>query len=128
MVGADLRTCCSQKNTSLIGVQSKNHQNLSTKFNTYSEGTDAMMNIYLVQDSEKHWVRAEGREDALLVLSKLWEVPLTEMEASVICLPGDHVLTINVSQPLQKKSMAIKKTCTEWAADGGEGLIASTVS
>lgn len=85
--------------------------------------TPMPMHVFLIEDSERHWVVAEDEEDAMKVLIQTMGEP--EEEKTVTRMDDSELLSIR-DYDAKSGSQSLEKTCGEWVKEG-RGLIASSV-
>lgn len=78
------------------------------------------LSVYLIEDSERHWVCAANQADALAVYCEIYS-GLPESEYEIKKLDPCEVLRVK-----EDGGEATSKTCAEWTKEG-RGFIGSTV-
>jgi hypothetical protein len=79
------------------------------------------LNVYKVEDAERHWFIAESEEQVRRLYKEVYNEDVDGNEASVELMPLEHRLTIDT------EGIKETKTCEEWITSDGAGFLASTV-
>lgn len=88
--------------------------------------------LHVFYDGEAEWYVATSAEDAAAQQRELTGLAAEDQDWTFDALPDGHALTIwcdtsmNPTEPFSEVAIQITKTCAQWAASNGRGILCST--